>query len=457
MINYINNINLNFPNKNNLLKIYIYFAYALLFFSIGENVVNVNFHNNSFEIISINYLRSISPYLIILINLIIYLKIGIKKIFKKNIIIIFFLFIILAQYLGLFLSNRPFLGLNHFLFGSLATFSIFALMLYMNDKRILENIFLLTILFFILIISIFIYQNPNISYGGGNVTFFGKEILFLNSNGFSRYLLFIYIVVFTKYVFCTNFLVFRYLIFLILISSLIFAYEGRVNIFSLIFINLFVFFYPKKLLQKFQIFILLLIIPLLASNIIKNVRDINISEIKIESLKKTINTKRFKKVDGSDVKVSELFVHMSKSYNDFSTGRTDKWKTIIQYEQKNIFYIFGNGPEFDRVILERKDLQKYGNDAANSILYLYLCGGFFSLLIVFIFGLYQIYLFHYALKRLGEKKDFYFSISLKIFIFIALRSFFENSYAYWGIDQILFALSAIYWNANLNTKFSKMT
>ena len=68
---------------------------------------------------------------------------------------------------------------------------------------------------------------------------------------------------------------------------------------------------------------------------------------------------------------------MSNSVNNFSTGRFEKWKSIVSYKQKITNYIFGNGPEFDRLILIGS-YQPWLNDAASSILYLYLCGGILS-------------------------------------------------------------------------------
>ena len=143
---------------------------------------------------------------------------------------------------------------------------------------------------------------------------------------------------------------------------------------------------------------------------------------------------------------------MTISANDFSTGRTDKWLKIVNHNQNFTNSFFGNGPEFDRVILQSELLKSYGNDAANSLLYLYLCGGYLSLIIVFLFGVYQLILFYFALKKLKNEKDIYFLISIKIFLFIVLRSLFENGYASWSVDQILFILTCIYWNMNIEKK-----
>ena len=46
MFNYINKFNLTFIKKDNYLTMYIVFAYTLLFFSIGENIVNIEFNKN---------------------------------------------------------------------------------------------------------------------------------------------------------------------------------------------------------------------------------------------------------------------------------------------------------------------------------------------------------------------------------------------------------------------------
>ena len=455
MVNYFNNLNI--LNKNFLFKAYIISAYSILFFSVGENIVNINFNGEIFRIKNILAIRSISPYLILTINLFILLKIKSNNLIKIDNVILFFLLIIISQYLGLFLSiDREYLALNHFLFGSLATITTFYLILLDNDNKIITQVLLITIFFFILIISIFIFQNPNISYGGGSIRFYGKQLYYLNSNGFSRYLVFIYIIFFCKFIFSKKNYSIKFLIPLIFISSLIFTYEGRVNIFTLIILNLFIFFYSINIKKKIISFVILLILPILFSNYIKNIRDY---KGEIINLKKILNfnirTTRLQQ-EGKTFTLKQYFDHAAVSSNDLTTGRMSKWKEILEYDQTVTNYIFGNGPEFDRVILEKKDLILFGNDAANSLLYLYLCGGFIGLFIILIFGLYQLYLFYFALVNLSKINDIYFSICIKIFIFVALRSFFENSYVSWSIDQIIFILTALYWNKYLK-KYLKNT
>ena len=451
MINYFNNINLNILGKNSYFEIYIIIAYSLLFFSVGENIVNISFDQNLLKFENIFYIRSVSPYIILFINLIIIFKNKIHNTFKINPIILFFYIVILLQALGLYLSvNRDYLAPCHFLIGSFATLTTFNIIINSADKFIIKKILNLTIIFFLLIVLIFIVQNPNISYGGGAIVFFDKQIYFLNSNGFSRYLVFIYILVLSNYFLTKKIFNLKFLLILFLISSLIFTYEGRVNIASILIMNMFIFIQSIKLKNKISIFLILILVPLLISNSLKNIRDSE-HEIFFDkiNLKKIINinqsTKRALNIDGEYTMLDGYIKNVSSSINNFSTGRFEKWNLIVDYKQKTINYIFGNGPEFDRLILMDSH-QLWLNDAASSIFYLYLCGGILSLITLLIFVIYQLYLFYFALIYTKDSKDVYFLICLKIFIFIGFRSLFENSYASWSIDQIIFILSGIYWN-----------
>lgn len=451
MISNFNNINFNFLKKNSFFEIYIIIAYSCLFFSVGENIVNISFDQNLLKFENIFYIRSVTPYIILFINLIIILNNRINNIFKKNNIILFFYLIIFSQALGLYLSiNRDYLALSHFLIGSLATLTTFNIITSIGNEKIFKQIISLTIFFFLLIVFIFIFQNPNISYGGGAVNFFGKQIYFLNSNGFSRYLVFIYILIISNYFLSKKVFNLKLLFFLVSIASLIITYEGRVNILSVLIINMFIFIQPIKFKNKISILLILIFIPLILSNSLKNIRDSNFkifdSGLNLHKLiQLNQSTKRELNPEGDNAMLKGYIESMSNSVNNFSTGRFEKWKSIVSYKQKITNYIFGNGPEFDRWILIGS-YEHHLNDAASSILYLYLCGGILSLIILLIFIIYQLYLFYFALRHTKDNKDIYFLISLKIFIFICFRSLFENSYASWSIDQIVFILSGIYWN-----------
>ncbi len=372
MINNFNFFNLKPIANNQILKSYLVLAYFLLFFSVGENIVNINFNQNILELKNTLYIRSIAPYLILIINFVLIVRLKMNNVFTSNRVLIFFYLIFLFQSLGLLFSeNREYLALVHFLVGALATLTLFNIILWFNENKLISQLLSITIIFFILIVIIFIYQNPNISYGGGSIVFFGKEIYYLNSNGFSRYLLFIYIFIFSKTLIETKIYNLKYLVILIFISSLIIAYEGRVNIISLLTINLFIFFNKLEIKDKLKFFILIIIIPIFFSNIIKNFqtyqknfqtyqknfqtyqknfqtyqkefqKDNIFYQIKNFILKINTSTNRLADVDEKVVPIENYFEHITSSANNFTTGRFSKWMEIIKYKQKPKNYIFGN-------------------------------------------------------------------------------------------------------------------
>ena len=112
------------------------------------------------------------------------------------------------------------------------------------------------------------------------------------------------------------------------------------------------------------------------SNSLKNIRDSNFkifdSGLNLHKLiQLNQSTKRELNPEGDNAMLKGYIESMSNSVNNFSTGRFEKWKSIVSYKQKITNYIFGNGPEFDRWILIGS-YEHHLNDAASSILYLYL-------------------------------------------------------------------------------------
>ena len=264
-------------NNINLISIYILIAYTCLFFSVGENIANFNL-NNIFELGFILKLRCILPYIILLLNIVLIIKLGIRKPFTLHPILLFFYLIAICQFIGLIISERSFISLFHFLIGSISSITTFTIALNAKIKSLYKQIIFLTIIFFFIIVFIFIFQNPNIKYGGGIISFFGRKVYFLNSNGFSRYLIFIYICFFVNIFSKNNNYKNLYFIVLVLISSLIITYEGRVNIGSLIILNCFIFFKKLDLKKKILLFSVLIISPILFSNVIKNIESSTIIE-----------------------------------------------------------------------------------------------------------------------------------------------------------------------------------
>ena len=69
----------------------------------GENIVNINFNQNILELKNTLYIRSIAPYLILIINFVLIVRLKMNNVFTSNRVLIFFYLIFLFQSLGLLL------------------------------------------------------------------------------------------------------------------------------------------------------------------------------------------------------------------------------------------------------------------------------------------------------------------------------------------------------------------
>ena len=139
----------------------------------------------------------------------------------------------------------------------------------------------------------------------------------------------------------------------------------------------------------------------------------------------------------------DLAEGISQSIDNLTTGRSEKWKFLLNSEQNFKNIILGNGPEFDRYLLTRNNKitkKTTGTDSANSLIYVYLTGGLISLLMFIFLGINQLYI---VLKIIIKKQflnDKILNLSILCFIILGIRSVFENGLSVWGIDLILFML-----------------
>ena len=230
---------------------------------------------------------------------------------------------------------------------------------------------------------------------------------------------------------------------LLTISTLIFLYEGRVNIGILLIINLIIFFKKINFFKKLLLFFFISIAPFVISSVWQNsLKNNNYFDFWNSPTFRTATT-------GEKYNTKKEYILSYLSINKISTGRYDKWKIILEYKQNTANTIFGNGPEFDRFLLNRYNQYPTGSDSANGILYLYLCGGILS---VFFFLLLTIQQLQKIFKNFITNNTQNFNRNPKIFIsiicflYILIRSLFENSFSVWSIDQVFFILFGCYWN-----------
>ena len=426
---------------NKIYNYYICTAYILLISSIGSNIANIKILTD-FNVKNIQELRSLFPLLILLINfLIIFIKYKFNFFKDLTPILFFFFLTTIIQFIGLLLSQHNIFYLQ-FIFGTLSLISLFIIVYKTNNEDIFSKLFYLNFYLIAFLVIIFIYQNPNITYGSGWINIFGHQIININSNGFSRYLLFLYIYFFVSFLLSNNLNFYKFLI-LLTISTLIFLYEGRVNIGILLIINMIIFFKKTNFLKKLLLFFFISITPLLFSTVWQNnLKNNNYFDFWNSPTFRTATT-------GEKYNTKKEYIFSYLSIDKITTGRYEKWKIILEYKQTITNKILGNGPEFDRNLLNRYNQYPTGSDSANAILYLYLCGGILSVilfLLLIIQQLQQIWInfIKNGIENYNSNPKVF--ISIICFIYLLIRSLFENSFSVWSIDQVLFILFGCYWN-----------
>ena len=132
-----------------------------------------------------------------------------------------------------------------------------------------------------------------------------------------------------------------------------------------------------------------------------------------------------------------------------SSGRNLIWKKILEvYDYKKIF---GYGPQADRYEIlknnENKSLDNSGSMSNSSSAYFYslICGGYISLILILLINLYVLITIKNYLKirnYISESKFITDSLVL-IIIYCLIRSVFENSYAVFSLDYLIFLSSAV--------------
>jgi len=82
-------------------------------------------------------------------------------------------------------------------------------------------------------------------------------------------------------------------------------------------------------------------------------------------------------------------------------------------------------------------------NASNAFIYVFLCGGYPALITLILFYIYILYLFVLFInKKLYLKNDNLLNCSIGIIFFLFLRNLVENSNMIFGVDFLLFLISA---------------
>lgn len=155
-----------------------------------------------------------------------------------------------------------------------------------------------------------------------------------------------------------------------------------------------------------------------------------------------------KQIEQKDKKLEEK--KETRFSNFTSSGRTQIWTELIFAFNK--FKIFGYGIQADRFLLIDPD-RNLSTNASNAILYTLVSGGYFAI-VIFIILLIKSVILNYKILRLsynGVNLNFFDVLSYLQINFFLIRQFFENSFAVFSVDLILFISCFFY----LTRRFEK--
>ena len=459
---------LKFFNRNKYSAI-IFISWLSLWLSIGILPTNLNSKLYTYK----DLINSLRIYMPLFFSMSLLLIISIKYLrffnhYKKNSLTIVNLFIIyfLLQIIGLYQNSFSQFNIEnlYLIILGFCTIEILIINQFLNKNINLEYLLYTALTFCILYSSYFFFSNfKNHNYYSLHDIFtvrirgyydinldknFFLENVVPRSTGISRTfgLINISIFVYLFFVKKNN----NYLLYFVSIiyTSLIWLLQSRGSIVIFFTTTILIIFLAKKIYLKKKILIILclLFLPIILSETIlllgKNFKNSNPLFYSLD--------KKFNFLD-NDLR-KELIKNRVFS-DQSSSGRIEIWNEALKLFEKN--KVFGYGPQGDRFILKKSDVNdKFYNNSSNALIYSLLSGGYFGILVMFLIYLNIIFKIYICLKKL-KIFDNYNQITLKLsvcyIIFFLIRSLFENSFSLFSIDFMMFVLSGTYIENYLKT------
>jgi len=463
-------------SNSNKFFFFFFINWLLLIFSLNTTPSEIFYFGQSFSH-SVNSLRILFPLInsfIIVVIFGIYLKNNLFNLIqKKNLICFLLILIFIFQFIGLFTTSDRDFSFDNLYLPILGISSIIVLTLTSNflKKKKLVEIFTYAILLFIAAVTMVVLYLTFKKYG-----FFGMILIynFIDPNdtfsnqvlpritGLARMIGILNILIIV-YLIKKNLLQNKLYLFLILIlSTILFFIQSRGAILCFYSVVLIIIFFQLKIFSdKLKLFTIVLFFPICFHYVIMSNEKLNkIFQKNIqEQYQIKLNTTMIKSgevlnLENNEEKEDEPLLYDTSKiriYNNLtSSGRTFLWKSlIVNFDKKKIF---GYGPQADRFLLG-EGLEKelgYGNNVSNAILYTFGSSGYFGLIIILLIYFYSIFFLYSKIfieKILHKKNKFLETLSIYFIVFILIRSLFENSFAYFGLDFLLFiaAINSCNW------------
>ncbi len=358
------------------------------------------------------------------------------KLYELNIFFYIFFFYNLIQIFSLFLSEND--NLNIIYNVCSINVLLFLNLIFYREKYEINKIFyfLISLLF---IIFIWFYFESIFNLIFANQLFYGHYDGMSNllpdfdpprSSGLGRMALIIFL--FSIIFFQINSLKEKILLSILIIPG-IFLTQSRIIVF--LYLIIFIaftslnYFGFKNL--KFKSFkknlILLLIIPLLFSISLSQLKESNINYLK----NKFFEFVGKKELINDKIKQNYKLIRPT-SPESFTSYRFEDWKFLIK-SNKN--YLLGNGTQADRYLINQS--------ASNSLIYFYSSSGMvgvFLFILIYLTLLKKTKIIIFNLKN-AKPKNKNLIFSTMIITILSIRSLVESSFAVFGVDYIFFIIS----------------
>ncbi len=411
----------------------------------------------------VNILRFYLPVLVTNFLLIILVLFGKKLKIKNNLFLyIFFLFFI-SQFIGLVFLDTSKINLERtflFILALNALGIMFVASNYLTYEKI-KTIFFINLFFLILIVTIYLpiiykdYFNSQLLYLYNSRTW--KEVFIddpiIRVTGLARVLALILVILIVKINYVKSKKNLVLLFFPILFLGInIWGLQSRlvfVCILTVLIFNLF-FFVRKNFLKNLIFYALIIFLSINGFNGIKNLKLFYLKNHNQEFYQVFLKDKnnRPNRVEEVITRSKDLNIN-KKDMVYISSGRNLIWKKILEvYDYKKIF---GYGPQADRYEILKNNEDKSKNDSgfmsnsSSAYFYSFICGGYVSLILILLINLYALITIKNYLKiRNYINESIFITDSLVlIIIYSFIRSIFENSYAVFSLDYLIFLSSAI--------------
>ena len=438
--------------RNN--QLFFIILWTSLWLSIGTFPTEKPFFNQNLSLNDLIFkIRTYSPIILLffLIILIFLKKINLE--FNEKKFTFLFILIFIFQGIGLILNEERTLEFSNWYLILYAILSIFVTSNLSLES--LKKIQFLNLFFIVLAFVIFIFPVYKTFFDFNNFNLYmyynkyWEDSSFGSPNarvtGIARYCLVIIIFLYSYQLTCNkknlHTFLFLFLIFFFFLN--IWMLQSRLVIGSLILVFFSSLIIKNKKFNNIKIiffFILISITVFYSFSKFQKFKLNLILEKKFEQLEKNEKDKEIDKfIDNLDNAMS------SRLGADNSSGRTTIWKKLINTYDKT--KIFGYGSQADRAILiNKKDERNLDNNASNAILYTFASGGYLAM-ICFIIMLFFTLILNYKIlikNYHGFSLNFFDLTAFLLINFLLIRQLFENSFAVFSLDLLIFLTNYFY-------------